>query len=183
MRDMPLRHEHVDQLLKIDERWELRFTRTLDHPPVDVWSALTEPERLRAWFPFGVEGECAPGARLRFLAPDGTEQAFEGEVTACDKPRRFEFRWGDGEHVRFDLEPTGMGTRLTLVNTIDEVGKAARDAAGWHVALDRLAAHLDGREPQPAPPDRFLELFRDYAEAFGDEASSVEPPGPDAGSA
>jgi uncharacterized protein YndB with AHSA1/START domain len=174
---MPPRHEHVDQLLKTDERWELRFTRTLDHPPAEVWPALTEPARIAAWFPFAVEGECAPGATLRFVSPDGSGETFEGEVIACDRPRRFEFRWGGGEQVRFDLEPIGTSsTRLTLVNTIDDVGKASRDAAGWHVALDRLAAHLDSREPPASTPDRFLELFRDYAQTFGHEASTTKPP-------
>jgi uncharacterized protein YndB with AHSA1/START domain len=181
---MPARHEHVDQLFRTDERWELRFTRTLDHPAAGVWQALTEPERLRAWFPFAVEfeGDCAPGAPLRFVSPDGGGETVEGEVVACDRPRRFEFRWGDGEQVRFGVEPIATdSTRLTLVNTIDEVGKAARDAAGWHVALDRLAAHLDGTEPQPSTSERFLELFRDYAGSFGHEASSIEPPASHAG--
>jgi uncharacterized protein YndB with AHSA1/START domain len=176
---MPARHEHVDELFRIDERWELRFERTLDQPAAEAWRALTDPQRLRAWFPFAVEfdGDCAPGARLRFLSPDGSGESIEGEVLECRRPHRFEFRWGGGELVRFDLEPIGPdSTRLTVVNTIDDVGKASRDAAGWHVALDRLAAHLAGREPEPAPPDRFLELFRDYAQSFGDEASTVEPP-------
>ena len=33
---------------------------------------------------------------------------------------------------------------LTLVNRFDEIGKAARDAAGWHACLDALEAWLDG---------------------------------------
>ena len=28
--------------------------------------------------------------------------------------------------------------RLTLINRFDEIGKAARDAAGWHACLDAL---------------------------------------------
>ncbi|MEA2384881.1 MAG: hypothetical protein QOH72_4852 [Solirubrobacteraceae bacterium] len=173
---MPPRHEHVDELLKAGERWELRFIRTLDRPAAEVWAALTEPERLSAWFPFVVEGECAAGATLRFVPRDGSGEGFEGVVVTCDRPNRFEFRWAGGEDVRFDPESLGARTLLTLVNTIDDVGKAAREAAGWHVTLDALAAHLAGREQEPPSSERFLELFRDYAQSFGDDASTTAPP-------
>jgi uncharacterized protein YndB with AHSA1/START domain len=171
---MPARHEHVDELLKTGERWELLFIRTLDAPAAEVWAALTQPDRLAAWFAFAVEGECAAGATLRFAPPDGSGEGFEGVVVTCDRPHRFEFRWADGEDVRFDLEPLGARTILTLVNTIDDVGKAVREAAGWHLTLERLAAHLAGREPEPSTAERALELFRDYAQAFGDEAAAAE---------
>ena len=173
---MPPRHEHVDELLKAGERWELLFIRTLDQPAAEVWAALTEPKRLSAWFPFVVEGECAPGATLRFVPRDRSGEGFEGVVVTCDRPHRFEFRWADGEDVRFDLESLGARTLVTLVNTIDDVGKAAREAAGWHVTLDALAADLAGREPEPPSSERFLEVFRDYARAFRDEAAATQPP-------
>jgi uncharacterized protein YndB with AHSA1/START domain len=172
---MARKHEHVDELLPFDGRWELRLVRSLDHPPAELWAALTDPERVGAWFPFRIEGDCTPGAPVRFVSPDG-DAAFAGEMVACDPPARWEVRWGADELVRFDLEPTRWGTLLTLVNVFDEVGKAARDAAGWHVTLDRLAAHLDGEPPAPSTPELWDELFRDYAEAFGAEASTVRPP-------
>ena len=40
--------------------------------------------------------------------------------------------------------PDGDGCVLTLINRFDEIGKAARDAAGWHACLDALEASLDG---------------------------------------
>jgi uncharacterized protein YndB with AHSA1/START domain len=178
---MPRKHEHVDELLPFDGRWELRFVRSLEHPPAEVWGAVTEPERSATWFPFRIEGECAPGATVRFVSADGGGAAFEGEMVACDPPSRWEVRWGNDELVRFELEPTRWGTLLTLVNVIDDVGKAARDAAGWHVTLDRLAAHLD-HEPAPAiTRERWGELFRGYAEDFGAEGSSIGLPESHAG--
>jgi uncharacterized protein YndB with AHSA1/START domain len=175
---VPLRHEHVDELIQANGRWELWFTRTLDHPAAEVWPALTEPARRSAWFPFDVEGECAPGARLRFTPRDGSDEAFDGEVVACDRPTLFSFRWRDGEAVRFELDPRGARTVLTLVVTLAAVGDAAREAAGWHVALDGLIASLAGREPEPATPERVLELFRGYAQAYGDEAAAQAAPEP-----
>jgi uncharacterized protein YndB with AHSA1/START domain len=173
---LPRKHEHVDELLPSGSRWELRFVRTIEHPPAEVWGALTDPDRVAAWFPFRIEGECAPGAPVRFVSADGAGAAFEGEMVACEAPSRWEVRWGGGELVRFELESTRWGTLLTLVNVIDEVGKAARDAAGWHVTLDRLAAHLDGDSPPASTPERWGELFRGYAETFGPEASSIGLP-------
>src|SRR2546430_6015265 len=35
-----------------------------------------------------------------------------------------------------------------FVNTFDQVGKAARDAAGWHACLDVLACRLSGESRQ-----------------------------------
>ena len=34
-----------------DGRFVLRFERRLPHPPEEVWRALTEPDRMAAWFP------------------------------------------------------------------------------------------------------------------------------------
>ena len=55
------------QLIQKDGRFELRFERPLAHPVAHVWSAITEPNGLSAWFPFDIEGERAPGASLRFV--------------------------------------------------------------------------------------------------------------------
>ena len=83
------------RLEQSDGRWQLRFTRRLAHPPERVWRALVDPEELDAWFPTTIEGECAPGAPLRFqFRREATP--VEGEMIACEPPRLMEFRWGDG---------------------------------------------------------------------------------------
>ena len=61
------------RLEQSDGRWQLRFTRRLAHPPERVWRALVDPEELDAWFPTTIEGECAPGAPLRFRFRKGEE--------------------------------------------------------------------------------------------------------------
>ena len=55
-----------------------------------------------------------------------------------------ELAWEDDETLRLELAPSGSGCVLTLINRFDEIGKAARDAAGWHACLDALSATLDG---------------------------------------
>jgi uncharacterized protein YndB with AHSA1/START domain len=155
-----------------DGRWQLRFTRSLRHPPDKVWRALTEPEHLAAWFPTTIEGQRQAGAHLTFAFPEGQAPSFEGEYLVYDPPRVLELRWGN-DMLRFELQPSEAGTQLTVLDTFDEQGRAARDGAGWHVCLDGLAAHLDG---SPAAHADWAEVHRHYVEAFGPQAATIGPP-------
>jgi uncharacterized protein YndB with AHSA1/START domain len=164
------------QLEQSDGRWRLRFTRRLPHPPEKVWRALTEPEHLAAWFPTDIEGKRVAGAALRFVFRNGEGPAIDGEMIAYDPPSVLELRWGNEETLRFELRPDGEGSVLTFLNTFDELGKAARDAAGWHACLDALAHHLDGTEAPAKPAERWQQLHRSYIERFGPEAATIGPP-------
>jgi uncharacterized protein YndB with AHSA1/START domain len=164
------------ELERAGDRWRLRFVRRLPHPPEKVWRALTEPEHLAAWFPTEIHGERATGARLRFVFPNGEGPTLEGEMVAFDPPRHLELRWGEGEELRFDLEPEDEGTVLTFVNTFDELGRAARDAAGWHACLDLLEHHLAGEPPPWDSGQRWAELHPGYVEQLPPEASTIGPP-------
>ncbi|HSR24162.1 MAG TPA: SRPBCC family protein [Candidatus Eisenbacteria bacterium] len=158
-------------------RWQLGFTRRLPHPPEKVWRALIEPEHLAAWFPAAIEGERAAGAPLRFVHRDGRGPTLDGVMLACDPPSLLELRWGD-ETLRFELRPDGAGTLLLFVNTFDQIGKAARDAAGWHACLDVLACHLDGEPPPWTPAERWQQVHEGYVARFGLEAATIGPPAP-----
>lgn len=158
-------------------RWEIVFTPWLAHPPERVWWALTEPESLRVWFPNEMHGDRSEGSRLRFTFPGkGGEGAFEGEMRTWDPPRALAFRWGEDE-LRFELGPEGEGTRLTLVDSIDDGGRAARDAAGWHECLDRLQGHLDGRDPGFRPHERREQLHPVYVREFEGQGPPTARPG------
>jgi uncharacterized protein YndB with AHSA1/START domain len=158
-----------------DGRWQLRFTRSLRHSPEKVWRAISEPEHLAHWFPTTIEGDRAPGACLRFSFPGGQGPPFDGEMLAFEPPSLIEFRWGP-DVLRIELRPADGGTELTLLDTLVERGKAARDAAGWHTCLDALEDALgevpDARED--AQPWR--ELNARYASSFGPEAATIGPP-------
>jgi uncharacterized protein YndB with AHSA1/START domain len=167
----------VDGRLEEHEgRFRLRFERRLAHPPERVWRAITEPDDLRAWFPFDIEGERTAGAPLRFVFREGEAEPFEGRMVAFDAPRTLELEWGGGERLRLEVRPDGDGSVLTLLNTFDEQGKAARDGAGWHACLDALAEHVDGAAAPEAPPERWTRLHAAYQERFGPEASTIGPP-------
>src|SRR4051795_13477946 len=132
------------ELLQRDGRWELRFTRELAHPVDKVWTAVTSQEGMSAWFPFDVVGERAPGASLRFVFREGEGPEFSGAMVEFEPFSTMELRWEGDETLRLELAAAGSGCVLTLINRFDDIGKAARDAAGWHTCLDLLEASLAG---------------------------------------
>jgi uncharacterized protein YndB with AHSA1/START domain len=164
------------ELAQLDDgRWQLRFKRALPHPPDRVWRAITEPEHLAAWFPTTIEGERAAGAALRFSFPGGQAPVFDGEMLAYEPPSLMELRWGT-DIVRIQLRASDHGTQLTLFDTLDERGKAARDAAGWHTCLDSLAAHLGGEPAAREGLANWKDVNARYVERLGPEAATIGPP-------
>lgn len=155
----------------------LVFTRELAHPLDKVWRAVTEADHLAHWFPDGMQPDFTPGARLRFVPGGNDDLAFEGEVLAFEPPRLVAFTWGT-DTIRIELAPTpdGRGTVLTFTDTFDELGKAARDGAGWHDCLDELVHHLDGTAAALTPGARWKEIHAAYVDALGPEASAVGVP-------
>ncbi len=164
------------QLAQSGAVWQLRFVRRLPHPPEKVWRALTKPEHLAAWYPTDIEGERRAGAPLRFVFRSGKGPTIDGEMITWEPPSVLEFRWGDDETLRFELRREGGGTELTFLNTFDQVGKAARDAAGWHACLDVLGYHLDGERAPWDPTERWAQVHESYVERFGPEAATIGPP-------
>jgi uncharacterized protein YndB with AHSA1/START domain len=166
----------LGDLAPAGERWRLTFVRHYPHPVEKVWRAVTEPDHLRVWFPADIEGERAAGAPLRFVFREDEGPTLEGEILAYEPPTLVEYRWSE-EVLRFELAPDGDGCRLTFVNTFGDIGKAARDAAGWHGCLDVLEVHLAGGTPSAATRERWKEIHADYVAAFPAEAATIGPPG------
>ncbi|MGH7919856.1 MAG: SRPBCC family protein [Candidatus Dormibacteraceae bacterium] len=159
-----------------DGRAIVRYTRQLEHSRDAVWQALSEDEHLAAWFPTTIDGERAPGAALTFRFTDLDVPPMTGTIRSFDPPSVLEFTWGD-DILRFELKPDGnTQTVLTLTVTMPEFGKAARDAAGWHMCLDNLAAELAGDRDHAEHGDPWREVNKVYIAQFGPEASTIGPP-------
>jgi predicted 3-demethylubiquinone-9 3-methyltransferase (glyoxalase superfamily)/uncharacterized protein YndB with AHSA1/START domain len=170
----------ADAVLDDDEgRLVLRFERILRHPPERVWVALTELDDLRRWHPSPFELEDRVGGTVSFLPPEGN--AFgDGRVTAYEPPSLLAYEWGD-DHLRWEIEPHDGGARLILTHTFDDRLKAARDAAGWDLCLNALAASLSGGGDVPptgesAIPAGWSELNQIYEERFGIAPNDATPP-------
>ena len=156
----------------------LRYERRLEHPQQKVWRAVAEDADLAAWFPTTIEGARRAGAPLHFAFRQSEGEPFDGEMLAFMPPSMMELRWAD-DVLRFELEPApgsaSSACILRLTVTFPEYGKAARDAAGWHVCLERLAAAATvlsclGTRPCGGGPCTAA------TERFGPEASAIGPP-------
>ncbi|MES1164984.1 MAG: SRPBCC family protein [Verrucomicrobiota bacterium] len=128
---------------KNGDKWTLVVVRELRHPPALVWQALTEPTHLSEWAPFDADRSLAAAGPVK-LSTVGTPtpQVSESTVTRAEAPRLLEYNWG-GQDLRWQLEPVGGGTRLTLWHNIDR-GFIAWGAAGWHICFDVLDRLLAG---------------------------------------
>src|SRR5580693_8452457 len=120
-----------------EEKWTLVLVKELRHSPETVWEAITDPAHLREWAPFEADGNLdTVGATIK-LTWVGTGAATETRVTRADAPEVLEY--GD---LRWELEPRGSGTRLTLWHSIDR-RFISWGAAGWHICFDVLDHLLD----------------------------------------
>jgi hypothetical protein len=120
-------------------------------------------------------GERKAGAPLRFVSSAG--DGFDGQMLVFDPPSVMEFTWGT-DLLRIELAEDAAdaaGTVLTLTDTFDDVGKAARDAAGWHECLERLVSDLDGT-PLPALGEPWQRIHPVYVSTLGPAASTIGPP-------
>src|ERR1700712_2488930 len=132
------------QIQKVGEEGILVLVRDLAHPPERVWEAITEPEHLREWAPFDSDRNLGTVGSAK-LTTVGAPQPMvsEARVKHAEPPKLLEFNWGDKD-VRWELEPLGGGTRLTLWHNINR-GFIAMGAAGWHLCFDVLERLLAGR--------------------------------------
>jgi uncharacterized protein YndB with AHSA1/START domain len=109
---------------------EVRREILLPSDPEEVWSALTEAERLEEWFASDVELEAVPGGEGVFRWGDGEER--HAVVEEVEPQRRFSFTW-DESRVVIELEPVEDGTRVVVTETLE---------SGWGVALALRAQAL-----------------------------------------
>jgi uncharacterized protein YndB with AHSA1/START domain len=163
------------QIRKDGEKWTLVLVRELRHAPEKVWQALTAPAHLREWAPFEADGSLGTVGSTVKLTTVGAPTPLVSETTVrrADAPKLLEYNWG-GQDIRWELEASGRGTRLTLWHNIDR-RFIAMGAAGWHVCLEVLDHLLSG-----APIGRIVgagamklggwqRLHAEYAKQFGIE--------------
>ena len=143
-----------------DGRLRLEFTRSWPDPIEDVWSALTEPDRLARWIGT-YDGERAPGGTGTFtMTHEEGEPAGEPmTVVECEPPRRLVVEWvqqdTDAWRVDLDLGSDSGGTVLRFVQRFPAGADVTDFALGWHWYLDKLDAEV-GRRPAPAAWEDFL---------------------------
>jgi uncharacterized protein YndB with AHSA1/START domain len=148
----------------IDGTEPVRLERHLSAAPAAVWSAMTVPAALAAWFwpatyRTAVSADLRPGGRWRIASLD-RGVAVGGEYIAVEPPHRLDFTWrweqpGDGSAdptvVTMRLSAVEGGTSLALGHdgfVDDEDRKNHRD--GWSDCLDRLPGYLSSSPADPS---------------------------------
>ena len=163
------------QVRKDGEKWTLILVRELRHSPEKVWQALTDPTHLREWAPFEADGNLGAVGTVN-LTWVGTQRTLETRVTRADATQVLEYN-----DIRWELEPWGGGTRLTLWHSIDR-RFISWGAAGWHIAFDVLDRLLSGtpiHRMAGADAMKFAgwqRLNAEYAQQFGVEPPNGLPP-------
>jgi uncharacterized protein YndB with AHSA1/START domain len=126
-------------------------------PAERVWSVLTEPEHVDAWFSPGGPAriDLRPGGVMTL--DHGTHGTFPMLIVAVDRPRHLAYRWASahpGEPateanstlVEFFLEPEADGTRLRVIESgfaglaidPDSPAGAASHDRGWSEVVGNL---------------------------------------------
>lgn len=116
----------------------------------DLWSAVTQAERIPRWF-LPISGDLRPGGRYQLEGNAG------GVVERCEEPDAFAVTWEYGDQVSWlevRLRAEGDETVLELVHEahVDPAmwGQFGPGAVGvgWDLGLMGLGLHVDsGGEP------------------------------------
>ncbi len=151
------------------DKWTLILVRELRHSPEKVWQALTDRAQLREWAPFEADGDLGTVGATVNLTWVGTGATVKATVKQASAPEVLEV--GD---MRWELEPSTGGTRLTLWHKIDR-RFIAWGAAGWHICFDVLQRLLVG-DPigriaggKAVSSGGWQRLTAEYAKQFGVE--------------
>ena len=152
----------LGQVLRDDEGMRLEFRRVYDDSVADVWSALTEPDRMDRWIGRWT-GDPASGSVLFAMTAEGDVQPEPVTIVRCEPPKTLEveMKTPDGPwQISVLLQDRDGGTELLFVQRMAEPYDASSIGPGWQYYLDRLGAVVSGT----AIPD----VWDDYYPALKD---------------
>jgi uncharacterized protein YndB with AHSA1/START domain len=155
-------HSLVGSLRAVDGKAVVRMEDTFDTDVDDLWSALTDPQRLAHWIA-RVDGDLRLGGEFRVSFTSGWEGP--GRVDVCDPPRRLMVTLSQDEDdptvIAAELTPDGDQTRLVVEERGLPLEEGAGHGAGWQAHIEDLAAYLAGR-PRADWRTRWTELTPAY---------------------
>ncbi|MCM3570690.1 SRPBCC family protein [Neobacillus mesonae] len=148
---------------KAEGGYTARFERHLKHSVEEVWSWLTENEKLAQWFNELRVGDLQKGGYMKFNMPDGTFE--ELSIYELEANAVLEFSWW-ADTVCFELSQESAGCQLIMFEKLAEItDHTPKDLAGWHVCLDVIEALMDGRTIERM--EEWKKWYEKYKEAAG----------------
>jgi uncharacterized protein YndB with AHSA1/START domain len=167
------------EVIRGEEHVTVRMRRSYDASTEDVWSAITEPDRLRRWF-LPLSGDLREGGKYEL------EGKASGEILRCRPPRFLKVTWmSEVSLVELRLEDDEEGTALTLEHSVplEMAGSGAGalfPGPGWDVAFLGLGLYLSGETvDDPQAWESTLDVQRYNAlviEAWAEAASATATP-------
>ena len=152
--------------------WKVALERELDAIPAQAWAWLTDGDHLRQWLAPG-ELDLQPGGRVR-IEFEMSGEPIDSHIIELEPERHLTYSWSNGDAprrpLRWDLEPSDGGTRLTLTIGLLPEDQIAISAAGWDAHLQMLEAAVAG-VPISFPVARFKESRGQCEEALGNPKS------------
>ena len=163
------------EITRVGSGFTLEFERVLDTDVEDLWSAVTDRDRLGRWMaPY--TGDLALGGTWKALGADG-EVWCTGTVTECEPPHRFVTSWHAAQEeptvLRVEVSAVADGARLHLRH--DGV-PSIYYGPGWQTYLEQLddllgAAPSSLVDPSRTPgvdwDERYNALREPWEERFG----------------
>jgi len=141
----------VGSLRAVDGKAVVRMEDDFGTDAEDLWSAVTDPQRLARWVA-QVDGDLRLGGAFRATFTSGWEDP--GRVDVCEPPRRLVVTMSPGQDdqtvIEVELVPDGDQTRLILEERGLPLNEAVAHGAGWQAHVEDLAA------PPGRPPGRGL---------------------------
>ncbi|HEX2591463.1 MAG TPA: SRPBCC domain-containing protein [Rhizomicrobium sp.] len=133
----------------------ITFTRTLPGPIERVWTFITEPSKLPAWFGTDSSIEPRQGGRVSLMGGH-----IRGVVTQWQPPKKLVYTWNvfgpsdpadavseyPESYPTFELAAQGSDVVLTFTHFPILERFVPQNAMGWHTMLDIFEAGLrDGK--------------------------------------
>ena len=153
---------------------DLVLTRRFRAPIEDVWTSVTVSEHTARWFgPWERKPGSDTAIRIQMVQEQGAPWV-NGEIVACDPPRRLELQTSDDYglwRMELTLVQQGDTTELTFVHHLADHAMVGEVGPGWEFYLDLLVAAREGGARR---------TFEDYYPAqkpyYLDAAAAASPP-------
>jgi uncharacterized protein YndB with AHSA1/START domain len=146
-------------------RMKSRYATDID----DLWSAITDPQRLARWYG-KVDGDLRVGGEFTATV-FGSGWDGRGRIDVCVPPRKLGVTmWEEDREegvVTAELVADGDATILVIERRGIPLDKVWAYGSGWQTHVEDLGAHLAGQERAAGPSSwdtRFDELAPSYRE-------------------
>ncbi|MFB5249213.1 SRPBCC family protein [Bacillus mycoides] len=131
---------------KQNNEYLVQFDRHLPFTIEEVWSVLTDNNKLKKWMSNLQIEDLKTGGIIKFDMMDGTFISID--ILECQMNSVLEFTW-DKDRVRFEIHKKENGSLLLLKEFIHEfTDHTPKDIAGWHICLDLFSSVLEGEEKE-----------------------------------